>query len=768
MNNRVANEQKWSETSNGTIRKVTNPGGATLGYAAESNIRIISVDGYAFKDLNRDGKLDQYEDWRLPPKERARDLATKMSIEQIAGLMLYSKHQAVPNTAPLRGDNNPITYNKKPYNESGARPWDLTDQQRDFLINDNLRHVLMTSVESPEAAARWSNNLQALAEAHGMGIPINISSDPRHGTDASKGFYAGAGGSISMWPEAIGLASTFDPKIVRKFGSIAAKEYRALGITTALSPQVDLATDPRWKRFSGTFGEGPRLATDMARAYCDGFQTSYGDSEIASGWGYESVNTMVKHWPGGGTGEGGRDAHYVFGKYAVYPGKNLKTHLLPFVKGAFKLKGKTKKTAAVMPYYTISFNQDTKNGENVGNSYSSYIINDLLRFKYGYDGVICTDWLITDNEGPTIGIFAGKCWGVESLTVAQRHFKAIMAGIDQFGGNNASGPVIEAYEIGIRAYGEAFMRKRFEQSAVRLLLNMFCTGLFENPYLDVEQTIKTVGKPEFIKEGYDTQLKSIVLLKNNSGILPLALNKMVYIPKKFIAAQVDSSGRQHAELHDYPVNIEVVQKYLQVTDEPTKADCAIVFIKGPEFSVSVNGGYSGDDVKAGGNGYIPQSLQYRPYIAEFARETSIAGGDPLEYFVNRSYWGKTVKTQNAAELDMILNTRAVLADKPVIVVMRLVGPAIVNEFESQVNAIVVHFGSKDQAIMDILTGATEPSGLLPMQMPANMKTVEEQYEDLPFDIECHVDTEGNVYDYAYGLNWQGVINDDRTRKYRRG
>jgi beta-glucosidase len=297
---------------------------------------------------------------------------------------------------------------------------------------------------------------------------------------------------------------------------------------------------------------------------------------------------------------------------------------------------------------------------------------------------------------------------------------------------------------------------------------MFRTGLFENPYLDVEQTIKTVGKPEFIKEGYDTQLKSIVLLKNNSGILPLALNKMVYIPKKFTADQVDSSGRQHAESHDYPVNIEVVQKYLQVTDEPTKADCAIVFIKGPEFSVSVNGGYSDDDVKAGGNGYIPQSLQYRPYIAEFARETSIAGGDPLEYFVNRSYRGKTIKTQNAAELDMILNTRAVMADKPVIVVMRLVGPAIVNEFESQVNAIVVHFGSKDQAIMDILTGATEPSGLLPMQMPANMKTVEEQYEDLPFDIECHVDTEGNVYDYAYGLNWQGVINDDRTRKYRRG
>ena len=160
-------------------------------------------------------------------------------------------------------------------------------------------------------------------------------------------------------------------------------------------------------------------------------------------------------------------------------------------------------------------------------------------------------------------------------------------------------------------------------------------------------------------------------------------------------------------------------------------------------------------------------MQYRPYTADFARQTSIAGGDPTEGFTNRSYRGKTVTTGNAAELDRVLQTRAAMADKPVIVVMHLADPAIVNEFEGQVNAIAAHFGAQDQAVMDILTGSFAPSGLLPMQMPANMKTVEEQYEDVPFDMECHVDTEGNTYDYAFGLNWQGVINDDRTGKYRR-
>ena len=201
-------------------------------------------------------------------------------------------------------------------------------------------------------------------------------------------------------------------------------------------------------------------------------------------------------------------------------------------------------SAAVMPYYTISFNQDAKRGENVANNYNAYIINDLLRNKYHFDGVVCTDWLVTGDETAVDQFFSGKSWGVEKLSIPERHYKILMAGVDQFGGNNDAAPVIEAYQIGVKEHGEAFMRDRFEGSAIRLLKNIFRVGLFENPYLNPAVSVKTVGKPEFMQAGYEAQLKSIVMLKNKSHVLPLARNKTVYIPKQFTPAGKNFLGME--------------------------------------------------------------------------------------------------------------------------------------------------------------------------------------------------------------------------------
>ncbi|HEU5165216.1 MAG TPA: glycoside hydrolase family 3 N-terminal domain-containing protein [Chitinophagaceae bacterium] len=758
----VLQAQNWNENTNGTISTVTNKGGPTLGYSTTSGVKLITVNGFAFKDLNKNGKLDIYEDWRLPVDERAKDLASKMTVEQIAGLMLYSAHQAIPANARGFGAG---TYGGKPIDSSGMQPYDISDQQKKFLKDDNLRHVLVTRVMSPEVAAKWNNNVQAFVEALGLGIPANNSTDPRNGVVANAEYNLGSGGTISMWPESIGMAATFDPAIVQNFGHMAAQEYRALGIATALSPQIDLATEPRWSRFNGTFGENPQLAADMARAYVDGFQTSTGSSEIKNGWGFHSVNAMVKHWPSGGPEEGGRDAHFAYGKFAVYPGNNFHTQLKPFVDGGFKLNGKTKEAAAVMPYYTISYNQDTKNHENVGNGYSKYLITDLLRTKYHYDGVVCTDWLVTADEGKTPDMFVGKSWGVEKLSVAERHYKVLMAGVDQFGGNNVAGPVLEAYQMGVKEHGAQWMRQRFEQSAVRLLRNIFQVGLFENPYLDPAQSTKTVGNADFMKAGYDAQLKSIVMLKNKNNTLPLAKTKTVYIPKRTVPAARDFFGNMTQERIEYPVNIDIVKKYFNVTEDPSKADLAIVFVKGPNSGV----GYSSDDRKNGGNGYVPISLQYDSYTATGAREQSIAAGDPVidPTITNRSYKGKTVTANNATDLKTILDTKAAMNGKPVVVCMALTNPAVVAEFEPQIEGLVVSFGVQDQALMDILSGKTEPSGLLPLQMPADMQTVETQKEDVPQDMKPYKDSEGHTYDFAYGLNWKGVINDARTAKYKK-
>lgn len=740
---------------------IQNPKGQMIGYSPSSGIKVLKINGLSFKDLNRNGTLDRYEDWRLSAEERAKDLASKLSVEQIAGLMLYSGHQSIPARARGFGGG---TYNGKPFPESGAMASDVSDQQKKFLTEDNLRHVLVTTVESPEIAAQWNNNVQALMESTGLGIPANMSSDPRHNAVASTEYNAGSGGRISMWPKALGLAATFDAALVEKFGTVASQEYRALGIATALSPQIDLGTEPRWNRIDGTFGEDPALAADLARAYIDGFQNSSGAAEIKGGWGYHSVNAMVKHWPGGGPEEGGRDGHFAYGKFAVYPGKSFQTHLVPFIKGAFNLKGKTKMASAVMPYYTISFGQDEKYGENVGNSFSKYIITDLLRTKYGYEGVVCTDWMITADEGKTPDVFLGKSWGVEKLSVAERHYKVIMAGVDQFGGNNLAGPVLEAYQIGVKEHGEDFMRKRFEQSAVRLLMNIFRVGLFENPYVDPKQSTATVGKSDFMAAGFQAQLKSVVLLKNKSSVLPIAKATTVFIPKRLVPSKRDWFGNVTPETTEYPVNMDIVKKYFNVTDDPAKADVALVFVKSPDTGV----GYSKEDREKGGNGYVPISLQYGPYKAATARDKSLAAGDPVidPTITNRSYKGKEVQASNATDLKLILDTKAAMNGKRVIVYIDSDKPMIFNEFEKDVDGIMIGFGVMDQAVLELMAGKFEPSGLLPIQMPADMETVEKQLEDVPHDMTVHVDSQKNKYDFGFGLNWNGVINDQRVKKYK--
>jgi len=745
--------KKWRVEEKDGYCLIINEGGAVLGLSSANADAVVEVDGYAFKDLCRKGKLEAYEDWRLPAEERAADLAKKLSIEEIAGLMLYSSHQMLSLNMGFFGelakkaktDNGGLDKTAEHYwgKDSREHAWDLSDLQKTFLKDDNVRHVLIAKVDDAATAAKWNNNAQAFVESIGHGIPINSSSDPRHSIAANAEFDMGAGEAVSKWPEHIGLAATFDPALVEEFGRIAAKEYRAMGITTALSPQIDLASDPRWNRFNGTFGAGSKLAADMARAYCDGFQ---GD-----GWSLESVNAMSKHWPGGGSGEGGRDAHYGYGKYSVFPGNNFEEHLLPFTQGAFKLKGKTEKTSAIMPYYTISYGVDKKNGENVGNSYSSYLITDLLRGVYGYDGVVCTDWSITADSFDFANFISGKCWGVENMSINDRHYKILMAGVDQFGGNNDAKPILAAYERGVKEHGEQFMRERMELSARRLLLNIFNTGLFENPYLDPALSEKIVGCSSFMQKGYEAQLNSVVMLKNKNNLLPLKKNSKVYLPSRLTKEGMSWFGIPIPAVDDIPIDKNIISKYFNITDNPEEADCAFAFILSP-----YNDGYSRKE------GYLPVSLQYRPYTANSAREKSVAAVDD-----NRCYKGKTVTNRYEPHLDMILETKKLMGEKPVIVFAKTINPFVCAEFEKAADAIILDFSVQTSALMDIVSGKVEPSGLLPFIMPKDMETIEKHCEDLPFDIEPYKDECGNCYDFAYGLNFNGVIKDERVKKYGR-
>jgi len=749
------------EVSDGTTDFVVveNPnGGAQLSYGAEGGIELLEVeDGgatLAFKDMNANGELDTWEDWRVDSSERAADLAADMSIEQIAGLMLFSSHERSPADG-------------------------LTDAQKTYLDESNLRAVLNAAGSNADETVPWVNEMQAyvetLATADTPYVPVNFASDPR--STAGSGGYNADGADISRWPSNLGLAATFNAEYTEQFGEMASAEYRALGITTALSPQVDLATEPRWSRVAGTFGEDSEQAAELTAAYVDGFQGSEGADE----WGTESVNAMIKHFSGDGPGEGGREAHTQSGKYGVYPGDNLDEHVSVFQAAL--------NSASVMTAYSIALDADGNPlfDDRMGTAYDSGRMS-ILRDDNSYEGVIVTDWGVmsgSDDEGAMFGM----AWGAEDLTPAERYVKVLGTGHDMFGGVNDATYILEAADLWQDQYeaGEQDVDAltRFQQSGTRILNMIFQVGLYESAFLVPEESAEILASADKVEAGYNAQLDSVVMLKNDGTIAADTdwSDKTVYIPQSYDIGIAGAFGPgEYTE--GATLDLEVAAEYFGevVTDEVeyeedgttvksytapdlSDVDLVIVGMDSPNSGGTfTNAGLT--IAEDGTKTWTPISLQYGEYVADGdnVRKTSI-GGDILAdgTVENRSYYGNTAFITNAADLDAF--ERAVKAvedsgkDIPVITALKAVNPTIPAEFEADSDAILVSFGTSDQAIFDIATGVHEPAGRLPIQFPKDMDTVEAQYEDVAKDMTPYTDAAGNVYDYGFGLNYAGGISD---------
>ena len=757
---------KWAETKTADgWMEVTNEGGSTLGYSPDSGVKLIQYEGLAFKDLNKNNMLDEYEDWRQSADARAADLASQLSVDEIAGMMIhYSQFNVTDEPAEMK---------------------DPMDQGIRFILSFATAHPV-------DVQAKWNNNMQALAEGSAHGVPVGISTNPR---------------TTPVWPDNLGLAATFDPDVVFEASKGMSKEYRALGISTLLGPQIDLATDPRWSRIGGTFGEDPALSRDMTAASVNGHQSTFDESGKDLGWGKDSVNAMIKHWPGDGTGESGRESHDWFGQYAVYPGGQFETSLIPFVDGGLTPGGATDSATAVMDSYSVAWSEDEEYGELVGSAFSKYK-NDLLR-SYGFDGVICSDWGIIGWD--IMGMVMDTGWGVQGVERGERSYKAIQAGIDQIGGFNDPEPIRQAYDLLKTDEGEEAATKRFQDSARRLMKNSFIVGIFENPYVDVAHAKEIVGGTEMRAAGYDAQLKSIVMLKNEGNVISSDNAKKtekptVYIPYVWAPASQSALGASPASW-SLPVDLKQASEFFNVvTDKvpdtltgpadkdgkPTfdfkdiiragkaeLADCdySLVFVKSPQ---NISHGMTSTGYDKGTESFVPNSLQYGEYTADSQavrseslsgsmvekEVTGVYGTQKVNEKENRSYFGKTAMLSNASDLDTILYAvNNVPESAKVIVAIDAKNPTIVSEFESQVDAILMGFAMDKKTILDIVAGQHEPSGLLPFQMPKDMETVEANLEDVPRDLECYTDAAGNTYDFAYGMNWSGVIKDARTEKY---
>jgi beta-glucosidase len=480
----------------------------------------LSQDGITFRDLNKNGKLDPYEDPRRPIEERVEDLLRQMTLEEKAGLMFQT----------MIGMNKDGTILEK----MGMFP---LPQTSDMIARRLMNHFNILEGSDPRHMAEWHNHIQKLAEQTRLGIPVTISSDPRHAF-SNNPLANMMAGSFTQFPEPTGLAATRDVDLVQQFGDIARQEYCAVGIRLALHPMADLATEPRWGRINGTFGEDAQLAAAMTAAYIRGFQREK--------LGKDSVACMTKHFPGAGPQKDGEDAHFPYGKEQVYPGNQFNYHLKPF-EAAFKAG-----TAQIMPYYGMPVDTPF---EKVGFGFNKGIVTDLLRGKYGFDGVVCTDWMLL-NGMKILGreVMPAKAWGVEHMSVAERAQKVLIAGVDQFGGEACPEIIVQLVRAG------KVSEERIDQSVRRLLRDKFRLGLFDNPYLDVEAAEKTVGNPEFRKIGELAQHKSIVLLKNEKQTLPLKSGLKIYAEN---------------------IKSETIKPYGEVVDDLSKADIAILRLATP-------------------------------------------------------------------------------------------------------------------------------------------------------------------------------------------
>jgi beta-glucosidase len=477
-----------------------------------------SADGIRYRDLNKNGQLDPYEDPRLPGPARVEDLLARLTLEEKAGLLFHTMGGPQGPGGPLRG----------------------MPAAEDLVAERHMNHFNLAGGGAARDLAAWHNALQAAAERTRLGIPVTLSSDPRHAyTDnPATSLFAG---SFSLWPEPLGLAAIGDPVVTQALADIARQEYLAVGIRVALHPMADLATEPRWARINGTFGEDADLAARMVAAYIRGFQ--------GATLGTLSVACMTKHFPGGGPQKDGEDPHFPYGKEQVYPGNNFAYHLLPFA-SAFRAG-----TAQIMPYYGVPIGIGL---EEVAFGFNREVVTGLLRETYHFDGVVCTDWgLLTDLELGGRRMEA-RAWGVEHLSRPERAKKALDAGVDQFGGEACPDVIVELVRNG--RVDEA----RLDTSVRRLLREKFRLGLFDQPFVDPSAADHVVGATSFRAAGAAAQRRSLVLLKNG----PLAGGRALPL-------------RGRPTLYIERMDAGAAAAYGEVVSRPEEADLSILRIQAP-------------------------------------------------------------------------------------------------------------------------------------------------------------------------------------------
>ncbi|MFD7975609.1 glycoside hydrolase family 3 protein [Streptomyces sp. NPDC059071] len=463
--------------------------------------------------------MHPYQDPARPAPERVDDLLSRMTLEEKAGQLFHSMLTMNPDGAPVT--------------ETDGSLLPLTTPE--LIAERGLTHFNLLGTYGARQMATWHNAIQEMAAATRLGIPVTLSTDPRHAFTDNIGASFDAG-AFSAWPEPTGLAAVRDPELVFRFAETVRREYLSVGFRVALHPQIDLATEPRWARQSGTFGSDAKLTSELVEAYVRGLQ--------GPALGPDSVAAMVKHFPGGGPQKDGEDPHFPHGKDQVYPGGMRELHLEPF--RAAVAAG----CSQVMPYYGRPVGTDW---EEVGFGFNKDVLQGLLRDELGFTGIVCTDWGLLNDSVIFGEPHEARAWGVEHLSVAERAAKALDAGADQFGGEQCPEVIVDLVRSG--RVSEA----RVDASVRRLLHEKFVLGLFdERRYVDPDEAAETVGRADFTAAGAAAQRRSLTVL--TAGPLPLSGRPRLYVEN---------------------VDPDAAAAYGEVVANPSEADLALLRLRTP-------------------------------------------------------------------------------------------------------------------------------------------------------------------------------------------
>lgn len=620
---------------------------------------VLVQGGKKFKDLNDNGKVDQYENWQLPTHVRVQDLVKKMTLEEKAGMMLITEFP--------RFTNGKLVLPNK-------------------TIDQNTRYYIFRQTPTADVVADYNNQLQEAAEGSRLGIPIVITSNPRNHASTDYTNNSGGGGQHSFWPGQLGLAAARDGEAIKEFAEIAAKEWRASGIRKVYGYTADIATDPLWARIEDTFGEDPALASESIYNVIKGFQ---GDE-----LGTDSVAITAKHFPGGGARDNGLDPHFPEGPFNPYPteGSLLKYHIPPFE--AAIAAG----VSSIMPYYAYPSNTSADQGlpwfsedqqfEEVGFALNKAILTDFLRGQLGFKGYVNSD----------TGAVTGLAWGAEHLTQEEKFAKAIGAGTNLVSGASDPIPLINAVKNGL------LDEEKVNESVSFLLTEMMKLGLFENPYVDPQNALDVVNNPESQELADEAHRKSIVLLRNDEQLLPLTDDKMTDV--KLYVEQF-SGGDAAAATANLKQAIKNYDQSITIVDTLEEATHAFVWVKPAQSNWDNN-----------------------PRIT-VGPETGIAN-------VNR-----IIEIQKTV---------------PTITAINFISPWLIEQIESNAAAVVTTFGTKAEAIVDVITGKFNPSGKLPFAIPANAEAVENEIGDIPsYDEDpsySYQNKNGDRYEYGFGLSYK--------------